>query len=1333
MLLTNATASRSDLKPSSPLPNGLRIQTSLAGKPRPIGCGQTRLSGNLIWYNDFKARTHTPPPAGKGGSETPPSPGTTTFKAAIIFGLCEGPIVSIGQVWNNRNITKLSKLNLTLFIGDYLQTAWSYVVTKHPDQAIPYRGLAYLAAGPFKLGTSDSLPNLNYEVLFTINNGIADQPDANPVDWFTALLTNPNYGVDFPIGSLGDWTSYSDYVCALGMVISDVLTQQSPLNTYLADVATATNSQFVWSSGKLNIVPYGDIVITGHGHTYTPPMAAVVALTDSDFISNTGGGGGSSSGALGANVPVIISRSRTADQVNAIKVEYLNRLNQYNPTVVEAKDEAGINLYGLRPADTKTQHYFCTLEAAMTSSQLQLGRQAVRNKLWFTLDQRFIFLDPMDIVSVTDLGIGLDDRWVRILEITEQSDYSLQILAEDFQQGTGLAPIIGNPTPTPLLNAPPGVTFIAESVREDSDIFTPSLALDPLGPNAWIMANGPGVALDQTTQTFGSISFWVDPIQLRADPANDYPLGVFQSFPNLAKSDDIGRRRISIHANNFTGSFPLTPFVIAMEFDWVAAGNGNSCDFSIPCLPMVCPPAGFGVMFVWDFRGDTWTGSVYIGGIDVTDYATQAVGCGYRVWESWGGGIDGPFTTTTTMGAGMLPDGQLFEIPAGAYAVGYPIPPLFPLQPVETFEWAISQLWVGPGQDTSAQWSAFFDGGGDPVPNTSGNQTGTVPSLYFPFDTSRLWDNAGRAGGTIDTQSGTITNAAVPGGALGLHFGPDLTGSTLSALGPLSGTNPSWGQVDVWVSTDGVGYSNVGTVTVSSILGVLAAGLGNSSDPDVFGVLRVYLGLTGDDEATLPSFSTAEADAGISLILVDNELMSYATVTLVAPRTYELTYLRRGLYGTLITPHDEGAMFAAVNRNAVLPVPYPVSLIGQFILVKLQGLNSTGTLQDDLSAVVARRYHLGGPPPPPAPASLVVNQPGGAGASLSLTWNPALSQGAIVYDVAYSQVATYDPTTASIGALSFGFSTYDPGVAAVAKVYSNIQPTTSTPNGIIVEVLYNQDASGAPFPSQVCISIKIHDDDEVGANALLWTASTMITPTFPLAVGFQWDGSGATWSAKIVVNGADVTDTVFQAANSNLNGVPGLTMGRAMIGTNSFPFENLGAVWIGAEDVSADPTVVVFDGRSYGQAQLWIGAGQSLDFTSAPTWALFFDGGNNPVPLGNRGEIPTGTIPVQYYPTDPSFPGQSNGQVGPLDVKVGGFAQDFNYLTPISGMRLGDSSAVGAAGGAVLDAPIFLTRGIAGTSFVVTGLAPGNYTFLVRSVDGINLVSQFTTFPFTVA
>ena len=54
-------------------------------------------------------------------------------------------------------------------------------------------------------------------------------------------------------------------------------------NSFIQDLMMATNSECVWSSGVLTVVPYGDTSITANGYTYTAPSAPLYSLDDDDF------------------------------------------------------------------------------------------------------------------------------------------------------------------------------------------------------------------------------------------------------------------------------------------------------------------------------------------------------------------------------------------------------------------------------------------------------------------------------------------------------------------------------------------------------------------------------------------------------------------------------------------------------------------------------------------------------------------------------------------------------------------------------------------------------------------------------------------------------------------------------------------------------------------------------------------------------------------------------------------------------------------------------------------------------------------------------------------
>src|SRR5437773_390198 len=78
--------------------------------------------------------------------------------------------------------------------------------------------------------------------------------------------------------------------------------------------------------------------------------------------------------------------------------------------------------------------------------------------------------------------------------------------------------------------------------------------------------------------------------------------------------------------------------------------------------------------------------------------------------------------------------------------------------------------------------------------------------------------------------------------------------------------------------------------------------------------------------------------------LCDGELIAYQTATLTAAHQYDLTYLRRGVYGTPIGAHTSGSSFARFGPNdpSLFRYRYPASFIGKTVQVKLPASTSSG-------------------------------------------------------------------------------------------------------------------------------------------------------------------------------------------------------------------------------------------------------------------------------------------------------------------------------------------------------------------------------------------------------
>jgi hypothetical protein len=138
---------------------------------------------------------------------------------------------------------------------------------------------------------------------------------------------------------------------------------------------------------------------------------------------------------------------------------------------------------------------------------------------------------------------------------------------------------------------------------------------------------------------------------------------------------------------------------------------------------------------------------------------------------------------------------------------------------------------------------------------------------------------------------------------------------------------------------------------------VLTASLAAAGDPDTIDTLAVDL---TQSQGQLLSSTQADADAYVTLCYCGAELVSYETATLTATYKYNLTYLRRGAYGTAIGNHAAGAQFARFGPNdpSLFRYTYPASFIGQTIYLKLSGFNIFGQALQDLASVSAYSYTL---------------------------------------------------------------------------------------------------------------------------------------------------------------------------------------------------------------------------------------------------------------------------------------------------------------------------------------------------------------------------------------
>lgn len=405
----------------------LNIQSSCYGAVIPWLRGMNRIPANLIWYGDFKATSHTQKTGGKGGGS---SNTTYTYSASVAMGLSHGTVAAVQRVWKGKGVTSLSALGLTMFGGAVGQAGWS-VLNGRGLETLNYSGLAYVAGQAYDFGDSASIENHSFEVQHVSAYGtVASSPDVDPASATYDLLTHPHQGANFPASLIGDWTDWSNYCVANGLLVSPLLTTQVAASDALQTMADLTNTAIVWSDGKLKMRPYGDAAITANGRTFTPDTTPVYQLNDNCYVKPDN------------DVPVKRQLKTDVDCFNQVKVKYLDRANGYNPAIAQAQDVTDISANGARPRNQITADWICDGTVARLVAELRKQRDLmVLGTFTFRLSWHYALLEVMDLVTLTDSVLQLLDVPARVIEITEESDEDLSITCEDYPAGVASAPL----------------------------------------------------------------------------------------------------------------------------------------------------------------------------------------------------------------------------------------------------------------------------------------------------------------------------------------------------------------------------------------------------------------------------------------------------------------------------------------------------------------------------------------------------------------------------------------------------------------------------------------------------------------------------------------------------------------------------------------------------------------------------------------------------------------------------------------------------------------------------------------------------------------------------
>lgn len=453
--------------------SGVQINQSTYGVGIGTVWGTHRVPSNMLWYGDFRAIPHTQKSGGGKGGGAQMSSTTFTYQAAFVLALGTGEVDGVGKVWVDKEIKSLAALGFTLKSGALGQPVWAHLAGQHPDEAIGYSGIAYVCTPTFELGRSTRLPNLNFEL-----RGKRVGPDgcARPRHIISDIVSDPVDGLGLP-ATLFDAASMADFdlwCTANDITLSLAAQEQREAREYLADVLRASMAAAVPSAGRIRIVPYGDEPVGD----WAPVTTAAYEIGEGDLIG-----------------PPRLRRRQNAEATNRITLKYADAQNDYNTVPVTRDDISMVNRYGVKP-ETLDLKLITRGSLAEKVCDFWLARKLyIRNEIEFEVDERFLLLEPMDLVTLTFGVADLAQVPLRVKEV-EENDGVITVVAEEWPYGV----VKGITVPSenaagyvPNLNVDPGNSSAPV-------IFEPPIALAG-APQIWLATSG--------GQTWGGCEVWI--------------------------------------------------------------------------------------------------------------------------------------------------------------------------------------------------------------------------------------------------------------------------------------------------------------------------------------------------------------------------------------------------------------------------------------------------------------------------------------------------------------------------------------------------------------------------------------------------------------------------------------------------------------------------------------------------------------------------------------------------------------------------------------------------------------------------------------------------------
>lgn len=239
---------------------------------------------------------------------------------------------------------------------------------------------------------------------------------------------------------------------ANGLWGSLTMTAQQEARAWLETLYQAANAAPVFSGDKTKSIPYSEVSAAGNGAIYIAPTAAGpvanLSTDNGDFIAKPG------------TSPITVTRSARVDLPNVLQMQHINRNSNYHQVVTAQPEAAAIALFGVRKDSPVVNN--AVQDVAVARRLLAIaGRRMLHNDrvYSFTLNAKWMGLEPMDLVTVTDALANIYKQPVRLTKMEENDQFELQCEAEPFVYGMNHPLALPATVPNPGLpntNGDPG-------------------------------------------------------------------------------------------------------------------------------------------------------------------------------------------------------------------------------------------------------------------------------------------------------------------------------------------------------------------------------------------------------------------------------------------------------------------------------------------------------------------------------------------------------------------------------------------------------------------------------------------------------------------------------------------------------------------------------------------------------------------------------------------------------------------------------------------------------------------------------------------------------------